>query len=56
MNLRRETAKMDVPPGNPQGLAPEAYLKSTSQRAGPEDAGKDAHIHGGSSRLVNYPG
>ena len=31
MNLRRETAEMDVPPGKPQGLVPEAYLKGTSQ-------------------------
>jgi hypothetical protein len=47
MNLRREIAEMDVParhrppgadsgeaggpPGKPQGLVPEAYLKSTSQ-------------------------
>ena len=40
----------------PQGFASEAYLNSTSQGAGPEDARKDAHIRGRSSRLVNYPG
>ncbi|MGW8222165.1 MAG: hypothetical protein ACWGP1_08455 [Syntrophobacteria bacterium] len=42
--------------GQPQDLASEAYLNSTSQGAGPEDARKDAHIRGRSSRLVNYPG
>jgi hypothetical protein len=42
--------------GQPQGLASEAYLNSTSQGAGPEDALKDAHIRGLSSRLVNDPG
>ena len=42
--------------GQPQGLASEAYLNSTSQGAGPEDARKNAHIRGRSSRLVNYPG
>ena len=42
--------------GQPQGLASEAYLNSTSQGAGPEDALKDAQIRGRSSRLVNDPG
>ncbi len=42
--------------GQPQGLASEAYLNSTSQGAGPEDTRKDAHIRGRSSRLANYPG
>ena len=42
--------------GQPQGLASEAYLNSTSQGARPEDAWKDVHIRGRSSRLVSYPG
>ena len=42
--------------GQPQGLASEAYLSSTSQGAGPEDARKDNHMRGRSSQLVNYPG
>jgi hypothetical protein len=33
MNFRCETVKMAVPPGNPQGVGSEAYLKSTSRRA-----------------------
>ncbi|MGB6928724.1 MAG: hypothetical protein WBH05_05840 [Syntrophobacteria bacterium] len=32
--------------GQPQGVGPEAYLNSTSQGPTPEDARKDAHIHG----------
>jgi hypothetical protein len=39
-----------------QGPAAEAYLNSTSQGAGFEDARKDTHIRGRSNRLVNYPG
>ena len=42
--------------GQPQDLASEAYLDSTSQGAGSEDARKEVHIRGRSSRLVNYPG
>ena len=42
--------------GQPQGLASEAYLGSTSQGVGPEDAGKDTHLRGRSSQLVHYPG
>ena len=54
MDLRRETAKMDVPPGNPQGLVPEAYSKSRSQGARPEDSRKDGHIRGRSRRFMTY--
>ena len=32
--------------GQPQGVGPEAYLNGTSQGATPEDAQKDAYIHG----------
>ena len=35
--------------GLPQGLESEAYLNGTSQGSRPEDARKDAHIHGRSS-------
>jgi hypothetical protein len=42
--------------GQPQGLESEAYLNSTSQGSRPEDARKDVHIHGRSSRFMNYPG
>ena len=65
MNLRRETEKMSVlraaqalapRAGQPQGRVSEAYLNSTPQDAGSEDARKDAHIRGRSSRFMNYPG
>jgi hypothetical protein len=42
--------------GQPQGLESEAYLNSTSQGSRSEDARKDGHIHGRSSRIVKYPG
>ena len=42
--------------GQPQGLESEAYLNGTSQVSRPEDARKDGHIHGRSSRFMNYPG
>ena len=42
--------------GHPQGLAPEAYLFSTSQGARPEDARNDGHIRGRSKRFMKYPG
>ncbi|MDH3849581.1 MAG: hypothetical protein OEV25_09935 [Deltaproteobacteria bacterium] len=42
--------------GQPQGLESEAYLHSTSQGSRPEDARKEGHIHGRSSRFVNNPG
>ena len=32
--------------GQPQGVGSEAYLNGTSQGATPEDAQKDAYIHG----------
>ena len=32
--------------GQPQGVAPEAYLDGTSQGSTPEDARKDGHIRG----------
>jgi hypothetical protein len=44
------------PTWQPQGLESEAYLNSTSQGSRPEDARKDGHIHGRSSRFMNYPG
>jgi hypothetical protein len=40
----------------PQGLESEAYLNSTSQGSRPEDARKDGHIHGRSSRFMNDSG
>ena len=40
----------------PQGLESEAHLNSTSQDLRPEDARKEGHIHGLSSRFMNYPG
>jgi hypothetical protein len=55
MNLRRETAKMEVPPGNPQGLVPEAYSRKVRRRvARPEDSRKDGHIRGRSRRFITY--
>ena len=42
--------------GQPQGLESEAYLNSTSQGSGPEDARKDVHIHSQSSQFMNCPG
>ena len=42
--------------GQPQDLASEAYLNSTSQGAGSEEARKDGHIRGRSSRFMNHPG
>ena len=42
--------------GQPQDLGSEAYLNSTSQDAGSEEARKDGHIRGRSSRFMNYPG
>jgi hypothetical protein len=42
--------------GQPQGVESEAYLKSTSQGPTPEDARKDDHTRGRSSRFMNYPG
>ena len=42
--------------GQPQGLALEAYLNSTSQGSRPEDARKDGHIRGRSSRVVSNAG
>lgn len=42
--------------GHPQGLESEAYLISTSQDLSSEDARKDVHIRGRSSRLVECPG
>jgi hypothetical protein len=40
----------------PQGLESEAYLNSTPQGSRTEDDWKDGHIHGRSSRFMNYPG
>ena len=42
--------------GQPQGLAPEAYLFSTSQGARPEDARKDGHLRGRSRWFVHNAG
>jgi hypothetical protein len=50
--------------GQPQGVGSEAYLNGTSQgelvlsvaEGTPEDARKDGHIHGRSSRFMNNPG
>jgi hypothetical protein len=42
--------------GQPQDLVSEAYLSSTSQDAGSEEARKDGHIRGRNSRLMNYQG
>ncbi len=56
MNLRRETVEIAVPPGNRKGVGPEAYLNSTSQGPTPEDARRDEHIRGRSSRFLKYPG
>ena len=55
MKLCRETVKMGVPPGNRRDLNPMAYLNSTSQGSRLEDARKDGHIHGRSSRFMNNP-
>ena len=65
MNLLRETVKMVVPraaqalaprAGQPQGIGSDAYLNGTSQGSIPEDARKDGHIRGRSSRFMNHPG
>ena len=65
MNCCRETVKMGVPraaqalaprAGQPQGVAPEAYLNGTSQGTAPEDARKDGHIRGRSKRFMKHPG
>ena len=56
MNCCSETAEMTVPPGNRRGVGFEAYLNSTSQAPTPEDARKDGHIRGRSSRFVKYLG
>jgi hypothetical protein len=56
MNWRRETVKMGVPPGHPQGVGPEAYLNGTSQGATPEDAREDGQIHGRSRLFMKHPG
>ncbi|MDH3963944.1 MAG: hypothetical protein OEV25_11080 [Deltaproteobacteria bacterium] len=42
--------------GQPQGLESEAYLNSTSQGLSPEDARKDGHIQGRSSRITKHSG
>ena len=42
--------------GQPQGLALEAHLNSTSQGSRPEDARKDDHVRGRSRRFVNNAG
>ena len=42
--------------GQSQGVGSEAHLNSTSQDPTPEDARKDGHIRGRSSRFVKYPG
>jgi len=41
--------------GQPQGIGSEAYLKSTSQEATPEDARKDGHIRGHSKQFMKHP-
>ena len=46
----------DCATGQPQGVGSEAYLNGTSQGPTPEDARKDDHIRGRSSRFVKYPG
>ena len=56
MNLCSETVERAVPPGKRKGVGPEAYLNSTSQAPTPEDARKDGHIRGRSSRFVKYLG
>ena len=56
MNCRRETVKMDGPPGNRMGVGSEAYLNSTSQGPTPEDARKDGHVRGRSRRFMKNPG
>ncbi len=40
----------------PQGVGSETYLNGTSQGPTLEDARKDGHIRGRSSRLMNTPG
>ncbi|MBT8407024.1 MAG: hypothetical protein KJP05_06160 [Deltaproteobacteria bacterium] len=54
MNLRRETAKMGLLPGNrpavPRDWFP--YLNGTSQGPTPEDARKDGHIRGRSHAMA----
>ena len=42
--------------GQPQGLGPEAYLFSTAQGSGPEDAREDGQIRGGSRCFVHNAG
>jgi hypothetical protein len=42
--------------GQPQGVAPEAYLNGTSQGTAPEDARKDGHIRCRSKRFMKHPG
>ena len=58
MNLCREAVKMGVPPGN-RPAVPRDWFRGvpdgTSQEPTPEDARKDDHIHGRSSRFMNSP-
>jgi len=42
--------------GQPQGVGPEAYAKSTLQGPTPEDARKDTHIRGRSRPFMKYAG
>ena len=42
--------------GQPQGVAPEAYLNGTSQGTAPEDARKDGHTRCRSKRFMKHPG
>ena len=54
--LRRSAQALAPRACQPQGLEYEAYLNSTSQGLRPEDARKDDHVHGRSSRYINNPG
>jgi len=42
--------------GQPQGLAPEAWLNTMSQGARPEDARQNAQIRSRSRTFMNNPG
>ena len=56
MGVPRAAQALAPRTGQPQGLESEAYLNSTLQGSRPEDARKDGHIQGRSSRFMNIPG
>jgi len=56
MKVHREDAEMGLFAGRPKGRAPEAWLKTARQVAGPEGVRQNAHIRGRRRTFMRHPG